>query len=331
MIAWYSLLIIAIASCSRSETNKAQAPSRTNDTARAHHDEDGRTGAQFDVRLFDELLGRFVDSISDSGSQPRFDPVKAQESSFAELVTIVTSCPDPLVAYQYGVAALARAPDAENAARIRLWTARHALRLWDLDAAEALVAEIPADASSSKSENYYVQRLDMEIAVAEARGDFASAARRKEAKARLKLQYVPWAETPHPQMGKFSRYAGFLLAAARDYILAGEYEKARALYDEVLSADPNDPGYDNVVMHQRVAEQDLQRLDELVQLRATRVARARESFDILHRLYEQHGAAWLAELQRACRASGRELQAWELYALENKMKLARTLRADMNK
>lgn len=147
----------------------------------------------------------------------------------------------------------------------------------------------------------------------------------------MKLQYTPGVPAPHPQVGQFSRYAGFLPTAARDYILAGEYERARALYAEVLSARPGDAGYDNVVIHQRAAEEDMRQFDELVRLRAVRSARAQRSFELLRGLYDQYGAAWLAELQRACRASGRELQAWEMRALENKMKLARTANAHANK
>lgn len=171
-IACGCLAAMVIASCSRSETHTAVAPVRTTDSSRVRHDEDMRP-PPFDVRLFDHILDQFVDAIESGDSEARFDRVNAQESSFTELVTIVTSCADPLVAYEYGVAALARAPDAENAARIRLWTARHALRLWDVDAAEALVAEIPCDQSTYQSENHYVQRLDIEIAVSEARCDLA--------------------------------------------------------------------------------------------------------------------------------------------------------------
>ncbi|MCX7847873.1 MAG: hypothetical protein N2595_07585 [bacterium] len=274
----------------------------TNQMVHAHVKQPVQTNEAFDMRLFDELLGRFVHAVSARVSEVCFDPVKAQECSYAELVTIVTSCPDPLIAYQYGMAALEGVPDEDSAARMRLWTARHALRLWDVNAATTLLAQIPCDQSSYASEQNYLQRLDMEIVVAEALCDFATAAQRKEAKARLKLQYnTPGVQTPNPQAGRFSRFAGFLLSAARDYILAGEYERARALYNEVLSADPTDPGYGNVAIHQRAAEEDVRFFDELVRLRGAKIARAQRSFATLRGLYEQHGAAWLAELERAAR------------------------------
>ena len=320
--------LVCVTACSRREPPGAPAQSTAKPVPAAAAREGHTQATPFNASVVDKLLDEFISLAAPTSGVVRFDSELAQSWSFAELFSVATSCPDPLVAFQYGMAAVERAADSNAAALARLYTARYAMQLWDVATARALLGHIPADQSSYWAEQYYIQRLSMEAALAEAVGDFATAGACKERKARLVLQYdTPGVATPNPQPGIYGRYAGFLIAAARDYIVAGHYKRARGLLKEVLSADRADPGYDNISLHQRAAETDLARFDDLIRAGARARAEALRDFERLRALYNQYGSSWLAELHRYRAQKGGALQAWEVYALKNKMQFARTQEA----